>query len=497
MTFEQLFVGGEFAFGTFDEDAPEDEKAKTIREQVGPKDYENHLSGEMGLGLVPVRKNQTCRFAAIDIDDDDIDHKRLYQEVTRRKLPLAVCRSRSGGAHLYAFFKEPGRAADNVAVLLRTWADSLGYPGVEIFPKQKTASLQRPGNWINLPYFHVDKTVRYAIGKEGSLTLEKFLSSIDWYDEVRGTSIINVSIATLPPCLEKLTTLKVSEGARNNGLFNWAVFYRKSSPGDWKEKTREANRKYLVPPIGSTEVEAILMSLETNEYEYLCALEPIVAHCNYPVCTTLPFGIGKGQHKDRPGTIAYQEVNFTDLRKYDCDPPRYILAVNGIDMALSSEEFQTYFKLKRRILELLNLVVRPQKQSRWEEKVIELLRTHVEIKTPSEVSTSGEIMEMLDEFLAFRGGAKGWESIQLGSPFEHEGVVYFRPADFQKFLIARRTTRVEKNELYTILERGGVKNRTKVILGKRCKLWSYPTKDINEQKEDFNLEDLEFPTEEI
>lgn len=492
MTFEELFVGSDFSFGAFSLD----EKAKTIGERVGPQEYKAHLEGEMGLGLVPVREDHTCRFAAIDIDDDEIDHGKLYQEVARRKLPLAVCRSRSGGAHLYAFFREPGLAAEIVRPLLSSWANDLGYKWDAVFPKQEAVSENRPGNWINLPYFHADKTVRYAVGKDGALTLAQFLSNIDWYDEVRGTSILNFAVATRPPCLEKLAVLKVAKGARNNGLFNWAVFYRKSSPDDWKEKTREANKKYMVPPIEFQEVQAILRSLETRAYEYLCDQEPIQPHCDRKLCLTLPFGVGNAE--DRAGSIPYQEVSFSNLRKYDGDPPRYILAVNGIDLALSSDDFQTYFKLRKRIEEMLDILVRPWKQARWDTKRLQLLRTHVKIETPSEVSTSGEVMEMLNDFLAYRIKNKKWQDIEKWErPFEHEGWVYFRPLDFHKFLINGRAARVEKIELYGILERAGVKLRTKTILGKKCKLWSYPVEKINEQKLEFDLETAEFPTDEI
>ena len=78
---------------------------------VHPEHYAEHLAGKLGLGLVPVRRDGTCRFAAIDIDIDSIDHPALLQKVLARKLPLTVCRSKSGGAHLYLFMKEPGQSA--------------------------------------------------------------------------------------------------------------------------------------------------------------------------------------------------------------------------------------------------------------------------------------------------------------------------------------------------------------------------------------------------
>src|SRR5437588_5479253 len=68
-----------------------------------PDDFERHLGGDRGVGIVPVCEDGTCRFAAIDIDVDTINHTQLYERVQQLKLPVTVCRSKSGGAHLYLF----------------------------------------------------------------------------------------------------------------------------------------------------------------------------------------------------------------------------------------------------------------------------------------------------------------------------------------------------------------------------------------------------------
>ncbi len=177
--FEELFVGGSQAYGRY---RAKPKFVKTIKKPVPLAAYKEHLAGGMGLGLVPWRADGTCRFAAIDVDDDNIKHEDLLKKVRDRNMPLHVCRSKSGGAHLYLFMKEPGLPATQVSALLKKWAACLGLPAdTEIFPKQD-AKKTPYGNWINLPYFGDAKTTRYAVGERGSLSLKQFLESIEWYD---------------------------------------------------------------------------------------------------------------------------------------------------------------------------------------------------------------------------------------------------------------------------------------------------------------------------
>src|SRR3954469_10468329 len=84
-------------------------KATTVSETVTLDDYAKHLSGEIGLGIVPVRDDGTCVFGAIDIDQyTGLDHAGIVTRALALKVPLSVCRSKSGGAHVYVFAAEPG-----------------------------------------------------------------------------------------------------------------------------------------------------------------------------------------------------------------------------------------------------------------------------------------------------------------------------------------------------------------------------------------------------
>jgi len=146
-------------------------RAATIK---GTPDFQAHLDGSIGAGVIALRDDDTVVFSAIDVDDYDIDVKDLEKKIRRHKLPLVTCRSKSGGAHCYIFLKKP-TPAKPVVELLRQWAAILGYGGCEIFPKQvKRAGPEDIGNWINLPYFEANDGLRYCIKGGKALTFEQF-----------------------------------------------------------------------------------------------------------------------------------------------------------------------------------------------------------------------------------------------------------------------------------------------------------------------------------
>ena len=77
--------------------------SKTITQKELHELWNQHLKGEKGLGLVPIDENNSCVWGAIDIDEFTLDLKGLAKKLKKFKLPLVVCRSKSGGAHLFLF----------------------------------------------------------------------------------------------------------------------------------------------------------------------------------------------------------------------------------------------------------------------------------------------------------------------------------------------------------------------------------------------------------
>jgi hypothetical protein len=158
--------------GTPDENGKIKGRAATKGYGATDKEYKAHLAGSgVSLGIIPLLSTNACWFGAIDIDisgERPLREKieQLEKRVRSLELPLVVCRSKSGGAHLYLFGSEPIPAAILIRKLTEL-AAVLGYGGTEIFPKQATRVNEGDrGNWINIAYYGAESkegTDRYAI----------------------------------------------------------------------------------------------------------------------------------------------------------------------------------------------------------------------------------------------------------------------------------------------------------------------------------------------
>lgn len=483
MEFFELFVGSNQSHGLWNQETG----ARTERTPASAEDYRNHLTGAIGLGLVPVRSDGTCRFGAIDIDVDNIDHRSLWEKVHARRLPATVCRSKSGGAHLYVFIEEPGWSAEKLRELLKRWAGLLGYPAAEIFPKQVKTTAKNLGNWINLPYFNGELTTRYAVGPAGALTLLEFLSSTIFLTDASLTDIDEgppaLDQAQMPPCLRTLMQNGLSEGGRNQGLFNFGVFFRKSCPNTWEDKLIQLNASTLRPPLPYREMKTVISSVGRVKYQYTCNQSPIREHCDRDACLKLPYGVSHMPWNEK-GT--YDEVLISQLRKLLTDPPRYLLEVNGNDVELSSEEFLSFAVFRKRLMELRDLVIEPIKQPSWEVQVRDLLKAKEDIAAPDEASMTGQVLDRISSFLAFRDRAQSLEDLQRGLPYTEGNRVFFRIADFQRYLQNNRVEgHVMTAQLYQILRGKGATHDRLSIGGQKVAVWSFPLAGLNERTDPF------------
>lgn len=487
LTFEELFRGGELAHGTWSPELG----GVTHEGPVSTENYQAHLEGKVGLGLVPVRLDGTCRFAAIDIDNDQIDHRDLYLQVAARKMPLHVCRSKSGGAHLYLFTKEPGIKASQLMVTLRRWATALGYPTAEVFPKQPKISSKNVGSWLNLPYYKADLTTRYCVGLDGALTLEEFLLSVQFY---QGLELVDDTVPTrtgradLPPCLQKLTEGGLHEGHRNQVLFNLGVFYRKSSPQTWKEQLEDFNQTDTRPPLGTRDLRSIQRSVDRTRYQYTCNQEPLTSCCNRGECLKLPFGVGHMPWQEE-GT--YDELTPSHLRKVLTDPPRYILEVNGLDTELTWEELFDHKMLRRRLNQVHDLLLPPMKADRWDGILKELLKHKVDVPAPKDASGRGLLLSRCLEFLTLANRATKEEDLLKGLPVMNQEKVLFRIGDLQKYLAAFKQEKIDTTILFQLVYSEGGDAIEMTIKGRKVSVWRLPREKLNLQTEDFTPPELE------
>ena len=109
--FSKIFDGLKSAYGTYkingrDTKGKATGKATVVKESRTEETWEAHLSGQQSIGIIPINEdNQVC-WGCIDIDEYNFDHQKLLDQLQKAKLPMVVCRSKSGGAHVFLFTKE-------------------------------------------------------------------------------------------------------------------------------------------------------------------------------------------------------------------------------------------------------------------------------------------------------------------------------------------------------------------------------------------------------
>jgi hypothetical protein len=444
--FKNIFEGLKIAYGQYqkgDVAANGDKqkgKAFIVRQTVSDDLWEKHLQGEgPALGIIPITENNTCRWGCIDIDEYNFDHSKLIQSIRNLNIPLIVCRSKSGGAHVFLFTKEFISAA-LMQNTLKKIAKVLGYEGSEIFPKQTEILVERgdTGNFLNLPYYNETKGLRYAIDDTGSsCTLEEFYKLYDVYacteEQVKQIKIeekkIEEAFPAGPPCLNKLASTGFGEGSRNNALFNIAVYYKQAHPDSWEDKIVEANLKYMEPKLSNSEVQQLIKSVNRKGYDkYRCKDAPINAICQSGLCRTKRFGVGFGEE---------EMPLLGNLTKYKSNPPQWFLDVSGTRIELKSEQLYSPPLFALACLDQANLVVPVPKAKDWKQFFLKPMMNNLQEVEPLEsLDPINQLTGLLQDWTTNRQSARTMDDVFNKLPFtdENKEFTYFRMDDFYAFL---------------------------------------------------------------
>ena len=446
MKFKNIFEGLKIAYGQYqkgDVAANGDKqkgKAFIVRQTVSDDLWEKHLQGEgAALGIIPITENNTCRWGCIDIDEYNFDHSKLIQSIRNLNLPLIVCRSKSGGAHVFLFTKE-FISASLMQSTLKKFAKALGYEGSEIFPKQTEILVERgdTGNFLNLPYYNGTKGLRYAIDDTGSsCTLEEFYKLYDVYScsekQIKEIKIkeqkIEEAFTHGPPCLNKLASIGFGEGGRNNALFSIGVFYKKADPDNWENLVEESNIKYMDPPLKSSEVQTVIKQINKKGYDkYKCKDSPINAVCQSGLCRTKRFGVGFGEEEMPP---------LGNLTKYKSNPPQWFLDVDGTRIELKSEQLYSPPLFALACLDQANLVVPVPKAKEWKQHFLKPMMNNLQEVEPLEsLDPINQRTGLLQDWTTNIQSARTMDDVFNKLPFtdENKEFTYFRMDDFYAFL---------------------------------------------------------------
>lgn len=438
--FMEAFKGSDLAHGQTTignkrRNGKTDAKSFIVKQPLTRDLIEEHLKGEKGVGSIPINANNMCNFGVLDIDTYPIDHKEIYKKCRSYKLPLVVCRSKSGGAHLFLFMKTETSATE-IRDYLGEMSAALGYSGCEIFPKQDQILADRGdvGNFINLPYFDAKNTVRYAVDQNGDdLTVEQFLDEVD----KKRTTIAQLEkidfgtqrqqFSDAPPCLQMFLTMGIPEGTRNKVMFNCAMYLKRKFPDSWKQKHEEMNQKHCTPPLPATEIVNLQKQLDKKEYFYTCKEEPMSSHCSKSICKSRAYGVGDSENIPKIGGL-------TILLS---DPRLFFLDVDGQRLELTTEQLQMPLHFQRACMEQINRMPPIPKSTEWQPMIGKLLNTATRVEVSEELTSAGQFKELLETFCISRIRAKFPEEIQMGKPWTEDGYTYFTMKGLQEFLRQR------------------------------------------------------------
>tara|TARA_Y100000114_G_scaffold86002_1_gene79508 strand:+ start:2422 stop:3954 length:1533 start_codon:yes stop_codon:yes gene_type:complete len=407
-------------------------KSFIVREPLTKQLIEDHLKGKHGVGSIPINDKNMCKFGALDIDTYPIDHVSILKKCRRFKIPLVVCRSKSGGAHLF-LFTEDWITATDMRDHLQEFAAVLGFGGCEVFPKQDKILSERGdvGNFINLPYFDQDNTLRYAINEKGQeLSFEQFLDYVDKHktnlQKMRKLQFVedDKELKEMPPCLKIMFATSVPDGTRNKVMFHAGITAKMMYPDDWESALERWNQKYCKPSLPANEIVTIQQQHKKKEYGYLCKEDPMSSHCDKTACKQVKFGVGNSESMPTIGGL-------TVLKS---EPRLYFMDVDGKRLELTTEQLQMPLQFQRACMEQIDNMPPLVKSSDWQVLVNTMLQSAVVIEVPKELTFKGQFEELLEIYCTSRIRAKSPEEMVLGKPWTENDLTFFTLKGLMEFL---------------------------------------------------------------
>lgn len=403
-----------------------------------------HLKGIKGVAAIPLRSNSSIKFACIDVDDYNIDLNLLDEQIINNELPLILCRSKSGGAHLFIFFENEQKDVKKVVQLLEHYAkDILGLKKYEIFPKQTRRTTEdEAGNGINLPYFGYYKNVvqkeckEYCINNGRNVSFEEFVklceavcvrdNEIDFTKETAIAEnnnkmlVINPEYYDAPPCIIQLMVNKIQSGERSNALFSIGVYLNKKFPDDWEERLSSLNQILCVNPLDEDALDnTIIKTLRKKDYFYKCNDLPLKLFCNKSACKKCKYGISCV--KDNASIISNLSCikSTPSVLAGSSNSICWFITINDkFQIKLTTEQLNNVTKLKHCIQEQAGINISLKKEE-WEARLNELFIDLKSIEVGDSYSAKERFLSIFKDYL-LRKRSTIAESILKGKVFEYE-----------------------------------------------------------------------------
>lgn len=285
-------------------------RGEWIKRPLRLSDVIEHLRGDgPGVGIAPLGPQNDVMFAAIDLDEPDFEAAQEMQSYLPGVTFLE--RSRSGNAHVWAFFSKPIEAWVPRGLMAEAVL-AAGKTGVEIFPKNHDFSKVKFGNYINLPFHGYERPIIDNVlgGGGGEMSLDTFLALAggdrrnepeDWRKRARwlmiGPPEARESTAEfgtrkgLHRCAEYIIEHRddnpITEGHRAAVFFSLAkmVSHYEGFDHDEALMIMELVNESAPDPIPSSEIRRILGNAERGEFTSTGCDDPLVQPFADPSCT--------------------------------------------------------------------------------------------------------------------------------------------------------------------------------------------------------------------
>lgn len=478
--FIEIFSGLERAYGSYEpdgnvrSDGKKGGKAFINKRLVTKELWVNHLQGKQSLGIIPITDNSTCRWGCIDIDVyEGFDHSILIKQIEKNKLPVVVCRSKSGGAHIFIFTTEP-ISAKLMRLKLHEFRALLNYGDAEVFPKQTELDTERgdTGNFLNLPYFDGDRSVRYGFNEKAeSLSVDDFIDFVQ-------TKIISEKdlksfklkkrktkeepeglLADGPPCLQGLAQDKIQKGMRNECMFQYSVYAKKKWANEnWQSKVHSFNTlENFTEILDYRETDTVIKEQEKKDYGYKCKTEPFKGRCNRTECRSRKWGIGD-----------FFEPQISGLQKYETDDPQWYLNFTiytdeGEEVRrikCNTEELFDQRKFRKKCMDVLTVLPDAMGGDDWTKKLQTLMADADVIKMEEEISKGGQFDQHLKSFLTDQGISDDVRDLLVGNPVrkrinikndedqtEEIDAILFNPKDVVDYCTKKKFTALDQTRM--------------------------------------------------
>ena len=485
--------------GKRERDSKTEGKYDRYEETVTAEIIEKHLNGVISVGLVPTRRDGTCSWGVIDVDGA-IYHKDpvpVLKKIREKGYPLVPYRSKTSGLHLYLHIKGNVSAAD-MRKKIHALAADLGFGGTlaDKFPNEDKITIKKDGEWgvgkcVNMPYHGGNKgyCTRYCLTDKGeAIPIEKFFDYVEKF-KITPKQFDDLKIQTdttidegpeplwndYPPCTQAFIKNKVSEGQRNNALFNLAVLAHLKNPEKLKTELYERNKTCMSPPITKdTELDAIVDQIVEKEYFYQCETPIAKQYCNKEACRKRKFGIGPNQYIP----------TIDSFFKHNTSPPYYVLTLEGKQIQLLGKQIVQQQLLKEELFDQADIVWQNLNKRDWNMFLVSLKAMQKEVDDMKPGDDEKEDFSYYTRmFIAETEPGDDMSQLQAGYIFKDDEFVYFNLHTFKDFLNKKKGKK-SNQEVIRYLKNGNATSTTKA----NHRVWQIklPEKiDIKPKKVDF------------